>query len=155
MTTALPDVRSWAIGQGLPGVGARGPVSYEAQLAYARAHELPDPPRQERAQVVKKERKFSGAVCGCGRRWEGNVECHCRRCHRHFRSVITFDMHIVPVPGTEGTMCANPEAIYYRSGARKGEPKMRRVHAHHGDIYVRAEERPDQESIFPELAADE
>lgn len=151
----LGAVRAWAIQQGLPGVGARGPVGYDAQLAYARAHNLPDPPRTERVPVVKRQRKFTGATCDCGRRWEGHVECHCKRCHRHFRSVITFDMHLVPVPATDGTMCADPERIVYRSGKHKGERKMRRVRAHHGDIYVRAEERPDQESIFHDLPADE
>lgn len=156
MTNAYADVRTWALEQGLPGVGARGPVGYEAQLAYARAHGLPDPERQERPQPAeRKERKFTGATCSCGRRWEGLVEAHCTRCHAHFRSAIPFDMHIVGIPATEATMCADPGKIQYRSGVRKGEPKLRLVHGHHGDLWVRAEERPPQESIFPDIPADE
>jgi hypothetical protein len=144
---ALPDVREWAIAQQIPGVGRRGPVGYEAQVAYSQAHGLPEPAREERAPREKRQRAFSGPSCSCGRRWEGLVECHCRRCHVHFKSVSSFDQHIMPIPGTERTWCADPLTLTYRSGSHKGERKFREIAAHHGLMIVRAEERPDQEEI--------
>lgn len=147
-------VRAWAIGHGLIGERARGPIGHNVKVAYAKAHDLPEPEKPP-APASKRERKFSGSVCSCGRAWEGLVECHCRRCHLHFRSVIGFDMHLAAVPGTDETRCLPVEQIRYRSGQNKGEPKLRIVRAHHGELVVRAEERPDQESIFPEVPADE
>ena len=146
----LPGVREWALANAVAGVGTRGPIGYDVHVAYAEAHGLPQPERQERP-VQQRERqrssRFRGAVCSCGRKWEGLVECHCRRCHRHFRSEVPFDAHLRPIPGTEESECVDPLTILVRSGARKGERKFREVAAHYGLIFVRAEERPDQTEI--------
>ena len=29
----------------------------------------------------------------CERRWQGEAECHCSGCHKHFSSVSSFDKH--------------------------------------------------------------
>lgn len=147
-----PLIREWAIGQGL--AGARGPIGYDVQVAYADAFGLSEPERPERLPrervmgvAAKRERKFTGSACTCGRKWEGLRECHCARCHVHFRSEASFDGHLQLVPNTEDVVCVDPLTIVYRSGAKKGERKYREVAAHHGLIIVRAEERPDQTEI--------
>jgi hypothetical protein len=149
----LPEIRQWAVLQGLPGAGRRGPVSYDVQVAYAEQFGLPAPDRVERPlrnsprPTASPARPFRGSSCRCGRRWEGAVECHCSRCHKHFRSETSFDGHLRLIPGTERAECVDPLAIYYRSGAKKGEPKYREVAVHHGLLIVRAEDRPDQLEI--------
>lgn len=156
LTTTVPDLRVWAIGQGL--AGTRGPIGYDTQLAYADAFGLPaPPPPAPRTTTVpvrapKRERKFAGSTCSCGRRWEGLVECHCRGCHRHFRASTWFDLHLSLGPDGETSVCSDPHDITYRSGVRKGEPKMRLVRSHHGEVWTSAEERPSQESIFGDAA---
>lgn len=151
---APPAIRQWAIANSIPGVGQRGPVGYEALVAYAQAHGLPEPERLERAATPpspaakpRKPRTWAGPSCSCGRRWEGLKECHCSRCHVHFRSEFAFDAHLLLIPNTEDTRCVDPLTIEYRSGVHKGERKFREIMAHHGLIIVRAEDRPDQEEI--------
>lgn len=31
--------------------------------------------------------------CRCGRRWTGEQQAHCARCHTHFSTVRSFDRH--------------------------------------------------------------
>lgn len=150
LTTALPDVRSWAIQQGL--AGTRGPIGYDVQVAYATAHGVDAPPQPEPRKVTvprKSERRArKNTQCTCGREWEGLVECHCSGCHRHFRTVTWFDLHLVLAADGETSRCVDPATVTYRSGGKKGEPKMRLAHGHHGDLWTSAEERPPQESMF-------
>lgn len=86
MATQAQRVRDWATAQGHT-VGTKGRIAPAIWTAYAEAHE-----------GFERETPQSGtALCdpGCGRRWTGLNECHCRRCHAHFSTVANFDAHLV------------------------------------------------------------
>lgn len=116
MATQAQLVRDWARRNGYE-VGIRGRLAPAIWSAYANEHE-----------GFEREAPQSGtAVCapGCGRRWTGLRECHCRRCHAHFSTVANFDAHLV-----DGK-CIDPLE------ASIGGSKLREKETVWGTIYVR------------------
>lgn len=119
MTTQGQLVRDWAREHGYA-VGARGKIKPAVWSAYTAAH-----PGFERHVP-----QSGTALCepGCGRRWTGFNECHCRRCHSHFSTVANFDAHLID------SKCINP------LDAKIGGTTLREKETVWGMIYVRSGE---------------
>lgn len=122
MATQGQQVRDWARANGYE-VGIRGRIAPAIWSAYADVHE-----------GFEREAPQSGtAICapGCGRRWTGFTECHCRRCHRHFSGVFWFDLHL-----DAHSKCTDPLTVTTKAGA----PLMREKETVWGMIYMNARE---------------
>lgn len=120
MPTQGQLVRDWAKEQGYE-VGIRGRIAPAIWTAYAEAHE----------DFEREVPNGGGVHCpGCGRRWTGLRECHCRRCHCHFSTVANFDGHLFATE--HGSKCVNPlDKRVKAQGAR-----LREKETVWGTIYV-------------------
>lgn len=116
MATQGQLVRDWAKQNGYE-VGIRGRIAPAVWSAYAEAH----------PGFAREVPQSGSAICapGCGRRWTGLKECHCRRCHAHFSTVDNFDGHLVD------SKCIDP------LGASVRGSKLRAKQSVWGTIYVR------------------
>lgn len=87
----------------------------------------------------------------CGRRWTGDTECHCTRCHQHCSTVAAFDEHLGDRSAAHPRGYCIPLGGIPRSRTDR-TPKFRLRPGPHGQTWVL--NKTDQYHLAAEAAGD-